>query len=128
MVRSARRARLEPWPRSILRDAALRAAPQDEAAHSAVQPPSMTSEGPVISAEASLAKNTIAPIRSSTGPRRPSLILSSTAFLKVGFWKDGMVIGVSMKVGASELTRMPFGATSQASALVKPSTACLAEQ
>ena len=68
------------------------------------------------------------PIRSSTWPSLPSLILSSTAFLKSGFLNDGAVIGVSMKVGASELTRMPIGASSTASALVKPSTACLAEQ
>src|SRR5207302_1524256 len=49
------------------------------ASHSAVHPPSMTSDDPVISEEASEARKTNAPVRSSTRPRRPSLILASTA-------------------------------------------------
>ena len=45
---------------------------------SAVQPPSTTRLVPVTSAEASEARNSTAPIRSSTRPIRPSLILVST--------------------------------------------------
>ena len=47
--------------------------------YSAVQPPSTTSAVPVISAAASEARNTTAPIRSSTVPSRPSLIRRTTS-------------------------------------------------
>lgn len=46
--------------------AARRRAHAASLSHSAVQPPSMRSEAPVISAEASEARNTMAPVRSST--------------------------------------------------------------
>ena len=45
---------------------------------SAVQPPSTTIDDPVISDDASEARNTMAPVRSPTWPTRPSLILLST--------------------------------------------------
>ena len=47
--------------------------------YSAVQPPSTTSAVPVTSAAASDARNTTAPIRSSTVPSRPSLIRRTTS-------------------------------------------------
>jgi hypothetical protein len=52
----------------------------------------------------------------------------SVSFRKASFWKNGRVIGVSMKVGASVLTRILCGASSIAIALVKPSMACLVAQ
>jgi tripartite-type tricarboxylate transporter receptor subunit TctC len=97
-------------------------------AHSAVQPPSSTSAEPVISDEASEARNTIAPVNSSSWPRRPSLILPSTSSRNALFSKNGRVIGVSRKVGPRLLTRMLWGASSIAIALVKPSMACLEAQ
>ena len=45
--------------------------------------------------------------------------------------RSGCVINISSQmghVGATELTRMPFGANSTAIALVRPSTACLVAQ
>jgi hypothetical protein len=98
------------------------------ASHSAVQPPSTTSAEPVMSAAASDARNTTAPIRSSTWPRRPSLIRLSTSCRKAGSAKNGCVIGVSMKVGQIELTRIRFGARSMAMAFVSPSNACFEAQ
>src|SRR5579864_3675654 len=89
--------------------------------HSAVQPPSSTSAEPVISEEASEARNTIAPVISSSWPRRPSLILESTSSRNALFSKNGRVIGVSRKVGPKLLTRMLCGASSIAIALVNPS-------
>ena len=62
----------------------LRSVPRSQ---SAVQPPSTTSDDPVISADASLARNTTAPIRSSTVPRRPSFILDSTLSRNAAFSK-----------------------------------------
>jgi tripartite-type tricarboxylate transporter receptor subunit TctC len=96
--------------------------------HSAVQPPSSTSAEPVISDEASEARNTMAPVNSSSWPRRPSLILPSTSSRNALFSKNGRVIGVSRKVGPRLLTRMLWGASSIAIALVKPSMACLEAQ
>src|SRR6266540_549274 len=85
----------------------------------------MTSAEPVISEDASEARNTIAPVISSSWPRRPSLILESTSVRNASFWKNGRVIGVSRNVGPRLLTRMLCGASSIAIALVKPSMACL---
>src|SRR3954447_15223926 len=102
--------------------AALRPGNKDQL-YSAVHPPSTTSDEPVISADASLARNTTAPIRSSTVPRRPSFIFASTLSLNAAFSKNGFVSGVSMKVGHSVLTRMPCGASSIAIALENPSIA-----
>src|SRR5262249_60627594 len=96
--------------------------------YSAVQPPSTTSAEPVIRRDASLARNTIAPVSSSICPMRPSLILLSTSCLKAVFSKNGFVSGVSMKVGPIVLTRMSCGASSIAIALVKPSIACFEAQ
>src|SRR3546814_4055129 len=67
---------------------------------SAVQPPSTTMLVPVTSEDASDARKTTAPMRSSTVPRRPSLILSRTERMKSGSSKNGFVIGVAMNVGA----------------------------
>src|SRR5579862_536276 len=96
--------------------------------HSAVQPPSSTSAEPVISDEASEARNTMAPVSSSSWPRRPSLIFDSTSSRNALFSKNGRVIGVSRKVGPRLLTRTLCGASSIAMALVKPSMACLDAQ
>src|SRR6185312_3641788 len=101
---------------------------RDQEDHSAVQPPSKTSAEPVISDDASEARNTMAPVSSSSWPRRPSLILPSTSSRNALFSKNGRVIGVSRNVGPSELTRMLCGANSMAIALVKPSIACLEVQ
>src|SRR3546814_10442981 len=67
---------------------------------SAVQPPSTTMLVPVTSEDASDARKTTAPMRSSTVPRRPSLILSRTERMQSGSSKNGFVIGVAMNVGA----------------------------
>jgi len=48
--------------------------------------------------------------------------------LKAAFSKKGRVMGVSMKVGPTLLTRTLCGASSMAMALVKPSMACLEVQ
>ena len=69
-----------------------------------------------------------APVRSSTWPSRPSLILLSTSLRNVSFWKNGRVSGVSTNVGPSVLTRILCGASSIAIALVKPSMACFEAQ
>src|SRR3546814_9792955 len=58
---------------------------------SAVQPPSTTMLVPVTSEDASDARKTTAPMRSSTVPRRPSLILSRTERMKSGSSKNGFV-------------------------------------
>src|SRR5579859_1164158 len=96
--------------------------------HSAVQPPSRISAEPVISDEASEARNTMAPVSSSSWPSRPSFIFDSTSSRNALFSKNGLVIGVSRNVGPSELTRMLCGASSIAIALEKPSMACLEAQ
>src|SRR3954453_19349956 len=90
---------------------------------SAVHPPSTTRDDPVISDDASPARNTIAPIKSSTVPSRPSLIFASTLSLNAAFSKKDFVIGVSIKVGHSVLTRTPCGAKSIAIAFENPSIA-----
>src|SRR5262249_41661786 len=96
--------------------------------YSAVQPPSITIAEPVISEDASEARNTIAPVSSSSWPSRPSLIFDSTSSRNALFSKNGRVIGVSRNVGPRLLTRMLWGASSIAIALVKPSMACLLAQ
>lgn len=83
-------------------------------AQSAVHPPSTTKLVPVTSADASEARNKAAPIRSSTRPIRPSLILASTDALNSGSSKKGLVSGVSIKVGAIVFERMPWAARSSA--------------
>src|SRR4029077_12509700 len=103
-------------------------AQQESEPYSAVQPPSTTSADPVISLEASLARNTIAPVSSSNCPMRPSLIFDNTSRRNASFSKNGLVSGVSMNVGPSEFTRISCGANSIAIALVKPSIACLLAQ
>jgi hypothetical protein len=65
----------------------------------------------------------MAPMTSSTWPRRPSLIFDTTFFMKFWSARKGRVIGVSMKVGQMVLMRMPCGPSSIAIAFVKPSTA-----
>ena len=67
-------------------------------------------------------------VKSSSWPRRPSLMRRSVSARKASFWKNGRVNGVSMKVGASVLTRILCGASSIAMALVNPSMACLVAQ
>src|SRR5437870_3271840 len=116
---------LYPVKMGCVRRLALRVRRQ---AYSAVQPPSRTRAAPVISDEASEARKTIAPVNSSSWPSRPSLILESTSSRNALFSKSGRVIGVSRKVGPSLLTRMLWGASSIAIALVKPSMACLLAQ
>src|SRR5690606_14523403 len=96
--------------------------------HAAVQPPSSIRALPVIRLDALLARNTTAPITSSTRPRRPSAIRSQTHCLKPGLSNIAAVIGVSIKVGQIEFTRIPFAPNSHASALVMPSMACLLAQ
>src|SRR5580700_5678318 len=96
--------------------------------HSAVQPPSSTNAEPVISEDASEARKTMAPVSSSSWPRRPSLIFDKTSSRNALFSKNGFVIGVSRKVGPRLLTRMLCGASSIAIALVKPSMACFDAQ
>ena len=96
--------------------------------YSAVQPPSTTRLEPVIKADASEARNTTAPITSSTCPIRPSLILESTLSAKALSSKYGRVSGVSMNVGAMALLRIPCGARSRAMALFRPSIAHLEAQ
>ena len=90
----------------------------------AVHPPSTMSDDPVTSAEASDAKNSTAPIISSTFPVRPSLILFSIQARLSGFSNVGLVRSVRMKVGQIVFTRMPAWPHSIAMDLVKPSTAC----
>ena len=53
------------------------------------------------------ARNTTAPIRSSTVPSRPSLIRRSTSSWNARSRQNGRVSGVSIKVGPIEFTRMP---------------------
>ena len=72
---------------------------------SAVQPPSTISDEPVMSVAASLAKNKIAPVRSSSWPRSKLDALQCVP-KKTSFWKNDRVISVSMKVGASVSTRI----------------------
>src|SRR4051812_15748655 len=98
------------------------------ASQSAAQPPSTTSAEPVIKAEASEARNTTAPIRSSTWPTLPSLIRLSTALRNASFASMGRASGVSMNVGQIVLIRMPYGPRSTAIALVIPSIPCLVAQ
>src|SRR5215217_5235243 len=93
--------------------------------YSAVHPPSTRSDVPVISAAASDARNTIGPIRSSTIPRRPSLILESTQLRNSGLLRFLAVNSVSTKVGQTVFTRILLGPSSIAMAFVRPSTACL---
>src|SRR5262249_23771875 len=100
----------------------------DNRGYSAVHPPSTTSAEPVIRREASLARNTIAPVTSSLRPIRHSLIFGSTSLRNGSFSKNGRVSGVSMKVGPRVFTRISCGASSIAIALVKPSMACLEAQ
>ena len=87
----------------------LARAGQGVSGYSAVQPPSSLSAAPVISEEASDARNTMAPVISSSCPSRPSLIFDSTSSRNSLFSKNGRVIGVSRKVGPSELTRILCG-------------------
>jgi hypothetical protein len=54
---------------------------------------------PVMSDEASEARNRIAPIRSSTAPRRPRGDAGKVLARNAGFAKNGSVIGVRRKVG-----------------------------
>ena len=63
-----------------------------------------------MSEAASEARKTMAPVTSSSWPRRPSLILEITSALNAAFSKNGRVRGVSMKVGPTLLTRMLCGA------------------
>ena len=114
--------------RGIVQDPRLKLNLQVGRLTSAVQPPSSTSADPVISDEASDARKTMAPVNSSSWPSRPSLILPSTSSRNALFSKNGRVSGVSRKVGPRLLTRMLWGASSIAIALVKPSMACLLAQ
>ena len=59
---------------------------------------------PVIIEDASLARNTIAPMRSWTRLNRPSLIFLSTSALNTASSKNGFVNGVSTNVGQTVLT------------------------
>jgi hypothetical protein len=52
----------------------------------------------------------------------------STDALKPGAARNGAVIGVSTKVGATAFTRTPWAASSTAAAFVRPSTACFVVQ
>ncbi len=96
--------------------------------YSAVQPPSSTSAEPVISDEASEARNTMAPLSSSSWPSRPSLILDSTSSRNALFSKNGLVIGVSEERRAQAVDADVVRRSSMAIALVKPSMACLEAQ
>ena len=68
-------------------------------AYPAVQPPSSIRALPVMSVDASEARNTAAPDTSSTLPRRPSLIFERTSWRNSLSSKNGLVKGVSMNVG-----------------------------
>src|SRR5690606_15769297 len=94
----------------------------------AVHPPSTMIEEPVIIADASLARNTTAPMMSSKLAIRPRAILESTYCLNAGSFSIAFVISVSMKVGHIVFTRIAAGPSSSASALEKPSIACLVAQ
>jgi hypothetical protein len=61
---------------------------------SAVHPPSTTIEEPVIRDDASDARRRIAPIKSSTSPTRPSLILVSTSASTLGSLRNRSASGV----------------------------------
>ena len=76
--------------------------------HPAVQPPSTRTEVPVIRADASHAKNNIAPIMSSTSPTRPNLILFKTHLVFSGSENVDAVKGVRTKVGQTEFTLMLY--------------------
>ncbi len=78
--------------------------------------------------EAGLARNKTAAATSSGCPILPIGIMFLTKLKNAGSSSIGFVMGVSMKVGATEFTRMPLGASSTAMALVKPSSACLVMQ
>src|SRR5262245_3619300 len=69
----------ERLPRISLRSCGLRER------YSAVHPPSSTSAEPVISDEASEARNRTAPVISSSWPRRPSLIFDRTSLRNASF-------------------------------------------
>ena len=88
------------------------------------RPPSTINAEPVTIAEASEARNTTAPMISSTLPTRPSLIFASIQLLCLGLSKVLCVNGVRINVGQMVLTRILYGPHSIAIALVKPSTAC----
>src|SRR5262249_39087786 len=94
----------------------------------AVQPPSITRLVPVMRDPARDARNTIAPATSSIRPIRPRGIRLNTQFRNSASAKNEAVMGVSRKVGAIALTRMLFGASSTAIALVSPSIACFVRQ
>ena len=96
--------------------------------HAAVQPPSSINALPVMRLEASLAKKTMGPITSYTRPMRPSAILLMTTSRKAASANMGAVKAVSIKVGHTVLTRIPADPSSNASALVMPSTACFVAQ
>ena len=82
----------------------------------------------VMSAAASDARNTTAPIRSSTVPNRPNLIRRNVSSRNAVSSKNGRVSGVSMNVGPIEFTLIPCGARSIAIALVSPSIPCFVMQ
>jgi hypothetical protein len=61
----------------------------------------------VTSEAAGEARNTTADATSSTVPRRPNGMRSSTHLRNTGSSKNGLVSGVVTKVGAIETSRMP---------------------
>src|SRR6185312_8882047 len=89
----------------------------------AVYPPSTSKLAPVMNEAEGDARWTTALATSSMLPRRPSGMRPITSARNASSAKKGSVIGVATKLGATELTRMRCGASSTASAFVRPSTA-----
>ena len=84
-------------------------------------PPSTDSTCPVMNEASSEARNSTADAISSGVPARNSGVSSQIPAITVS--SKQRVMSVSTKPGATQLTRMPLGATSFASDLVYPITA-----
>src|SRR5581483_12331109 len=104
---------------------ALRLSYHGSAGSPAVQPPSTGSTTPVIALARGEARKTIAPAISSAWRIRPSGMRCVAACVNVSFSKNASVIGVTVKPGATALTRTPFSAQSIASERVSAATAPL---
>ena len=74
------------------------------------------------------ARYTTASATSSTLPNLPIGIRPNVSFAKPSSSKKGRLRGVSINVGPTEFTLIPYGANSTPMALVNPSIACLLAQ
>src|SRR6478752_483876 len=91
----------------------------------AVLPPSTLRTWPVMNDASSEAMKTIALASSAERPRRPIGTVVTRAALFSGVPVKRVNIPVSVGPGATALTRIPDLASSRATDLVRPSTACL---